>query len=282
PLTVPKMMFNAFTGYVALHHGILGPNYATGSACASSNHAIGVAMRTIQYGDAEVVLTGGSEAGVCPVGIAAFASMKALSRRNDNPTAASRPFDRDRDGFVMGEGATVVVLEERDRAMARGASIYAEIRGFGSSDDAFHLTAPDASATGPVRAMRLALENAGLPPESVDYVNAHGTSTGLNDKMETLAIKQLFGDHANKLQISSTKSMVGHLLGASGAVEFAVTCLSLQRGQLHPTINYETPDPDCDLDYVPNEARDANVRHAISNSFGFGGTNACLAVSRHE
>lgn len=282
PLTVPKMMFNAATGYIAMHHGILGPNYATGSACASSNHAIGVGLRSIQYGDADIVLTGGSEAAVCPVGIAAFAAMKALSTRNDDPPAASRPFDKFRDGFVMGEGGAVIVLEEREHAVKRGAKIYAELAGFGSSDDAFHLTAPDESGEGPVRAIRLSLQDASLAPESIDYINAHGTSTPLNDKIETLALKRVFGDHARKLQISSTKSMIGHLLGGSGAVEFVVTCLSLYHGQLHPTINLTTPDPDCDLDYIPNEAREARVQFAVSNSFGFGGTNACLALARHD
>jgi 3-oxoacyl-[acyl-carrier-protein] synthase II len=280
PLTVPKMMFNAFTAYVALHHRLLGPNYATGSACASSNHAIGVALRTIQYGDADVALTGGSEAAVCPVGIAAFAQMKALSTRNDDPQRASRPFDKNRDGFVMGEGAAVIILEERERALRRGARIYAELVGFGSSDDAFHLTAPDEAGEGPVRAMQLALGDAGLRPEQIGYVNAHGTSTPLNDKIETLAIKRVLGDHARRIPINSTKSMIGHLLGASGAVEFAVTCLSLQRGHVHPTINQFTRDPECDLDYVANEAREARIDAAISNSFGFGGTNACLAVVR--
>ncbi len=282
PLTVPKMMFNAFTGLVALHHKLLGPNYAAGSACASSNHALGVSLRTIQYGDADVVLSGGAEAAVCPVGVSAFASMKALSTRNDDPERASRPFDQGRDGFVMGEGAAVLVLEERERAMRRGARIYAELDGFGSSDDAHHLTAPEASGAGAIRAMRLALEDASATPDDVDYINAHGTSTELNDRMETASIKQVFGERAYKIPTSSTKSMIGHLLGASGAVECAFTCLSIHRGVVHPTINQETPDPACDLDYVPNEAREVRVERALSNSFGFGGTNACIALKKHD
>ncbi|MFQ5504306.1 MAG: beta-ketoacyl-ACP synthase II [Planctomycetota bacterium] len=282
PLLVPRMMFNAFTGMIALMHGLKGQNFATGSACASASHALGVALRTIQYGDADVVVSGGAEHAMTPLSLAGFTNMKAVSRRNAEPDRASRPFDRDRDGFVMGDGGGVVVLEERERALKRGAPVYAELLGFGASDDAFHMTAPDESAEGPVRAMECALRDAGVDPDRVGYVNAHGTSTPLNDKTETQALKILFGDHARKLQISSTKSMIGHLLGASGAIEFAAVCLSLHHGKLHPTINYETPDPDCDLDYVPGEAREAQVACAISNSFGFGGTNACLVAARHD
>ena len=282
PMLVPKMMFNSLTGYVALTHGLMGPNYATGSACASATHAIGVALRTIQYGDSDIAFTGGAEAAVTSLGIGGFSSMKALSSRNDDPTKASRPFDKDRDGFVLGEGGSVLILEEREHALARGAEIYAEVVGFGATDDAFHLTAPDESGQGPSSCMRMAIRDAGLEPAQIQYVNAHGTSTPLNDKTETKALKLTFGDHAQKLQISSTKSMIGHLLGASGAVECAMTAVSLKKGILHPTINQDNPDPNCDLDYIPNEAREAQVQYAISNSFGFGGTNACLALARHD
>ncbi len=282
PMLVPKMMFNSLTGYVALTHGLKGPNYATGSACASATHAIGVALRTIQYGDSDIVFTGGSEAAVASLGLSGFSSMKALSTRNEDPTQASRPFDKGRDGFVLGEGCSVLVLEERERAIARGAEIYAEVVGFGATDDAFHLTAPDESGQGPSNCMMMAIRDAGLNPDQIGYVNAHGTSTPLNDKTETKAIKLTFGDHAYKLAISSTKSMIGHLLGGSGAVECAMSAMSLKKGILHPTINQETPDPDCDLDYIPNEAREASVQYAISNSFGFGGTNACLALASHD
>lgn len=282
PLTVPRMMFNAHTGMIALEHGLLGPNYAAGSACASSNHAIGIAMRTIQYGDADVVISGGSEAAITPVGVASFMTMKALSKHSGDPAKASRPFDKGRNGFVMGEGGAVLVLEERERAIKRGARIYAELCGFGSSDDAHHLTAPEESGEGMLRSMQLALQDAQMSPESVGYVNCHGTSTQLNDKTECHALKRCFGDHAKRLQISSTKSMIGHLLGASGAVELAVTSLSLFHGKLHPTINQDEPDPDCDLDTIPNEAREARIESAISNSFGFGGTNATLAIRRHD
>ncbi len=280
PLLVPKMMFNAHTGQVALRFGFQGPNYAVGSACASACHAIGVALRNIQLGEAEVVLTGGSEAAVTTLAVAGFANMKALSRRNDDPTRASRPFDAGRDGFVLGEGAGILVLEEEEHARRRGARIYAEVLGFGATDDAFHITAPDESGEGPARAVRLALKDAGVDPGEVGYVNAHGTSTELNDKMETRVLKKVFGDHARNLWVNSTKSMLGHLLGASGGVEFATTCLSLHRGVFHPTINQETPDPDCDLDSIPNEAREGDIRLAICNSFGFGGTNACLVAGR--
>ncbi|MEZ5989612.1 MAG: beta-ketoacyl-ACP synthase II [Planctomycetota bacterium] len=281
PLLVPKMMFNSVTGHVALHHGLKGPNYAVGSACASGSHAIGIAMRHIQYGDADVVVTGGSEAANTGLGLSGFGAMKALSTRNDDPRRASRPFDRERDGFVLGEGCAVIVLEEREHAMARGAEILAEVIGFGATDDAFHLTAPDESADGPARCMRMALADAGVDPSAIDYVNAHGTSTELNDKTETKALKQVFGAHAYELMVSSTKSMIGHLLGASGAVEAAICALMLRKGVLHPTINQEVADPDCDLDYIPNQARQHQAGYALSNSFGFGGTNACLLLARH-
>ncbi|PIE22485.1 MAG: beta-ketoacyl-[acyl-carrier-protein] synthase II [Planctomycetota bacterium] len=281
PLLVPKMMFNAHTGQVALELGFKGPNFAVGSACASASHAIGVALRMVQYGDADIMVTGGAECATTALGFLGFSNMKALSRRNDDPQRASRPFDKERDGFVMGEGAGALILEERERALARGAKIYAELVGFGASDDAFHLTAPDETGDGPCRAMEMALKDAGIRPEQVDYVNAHGTSTPLNDKTETKAIRRLFGEHADKLAVSSTKSMVGHLLGASGGVELGATCLMMDRGVITPTINYENPDPECDLDYVPNEAREMRFDYAISNSFGFGGTNCCLALARN-
>jgi 3-oxoacyl-[acyl-carrier-protein] synthase II len=280
PMLVPKMMFNAVTGQIALKYGLKGPNFAIGSACASSSHAIGTALRTIQYGDSDIVVTGGAEAAVTPLGIAGFASMKALSTKNDAPEHASRPFDLDRSGFVMGEGSGVLVLEEYEHAKKRDAKIYAEVLGFGASDDAFHLTAPDETGSGPAQAVRMALRDGGIQPSQVGYVNAHGTSTKLNDRMETKVLKVVFGDEANRIPISSTKSMIGHLLGASGSVEFAVTCLSISRGQVHPTRNYETPDPECDLDYIAGEARELDVQYGISNSFGFGGTNCCLLAGK--
>ncbi|HHI80939.1 MAG TPA: beta-ketoacyl-[acyl-carrier-protein] synthase II [Planctomycetes bacterium] len=280
PMLVPKMMFNAVTGQIALRYGLKGPNFAIGSACASSSHAIGTAMRTIQYGDADLVVTGGAEAAVTPLGIAGFASMKALSTRNDDPGRASRPFDRERNGFVMGEGAGVLILEEYEHAKKRGVKIYAEVLGFGASDDAFHLTAPDETGSGPAQAVQMALKDGGVAPEQIDYVNAHGTSTKLNDRMETKVLKVVFGEAAKEIPVSSTKSMIGHLLGASGSVEFAVTCLSVSRGILHPTRNYENPDPECDLDYIPGEARKKEIQYGISNSFGFGGTNCCLLAGK--
>ena len=280
PMLVPKMMFNAVTAQIALRYGLKGPNFAIGSACASSSHAIGTAMRTIQFGDSDIVVTGGAEAAVTPLGIAGFASMKALSTRNDAPERASRPFDLDRNGFVMGEGAGVLVLEELGHAKKRGAKIYAELLGFGASDDAFHLTAPDETGSGPAQAVLMALKDGSVSPDQVGYINAHGTSTKLNDRMETKVLKVVFGHRASQIPISSTKSMIGHLLGASGSVEFAVTCLSLSRSMLHPTRNYETPDPECDLDYIPGEARKVEVQYGISNSFGFGGTNCCLLAGK--
>ena len=281
PFFVPKMMANAVAGQAAIRFGLQGTCYVTSSACASSSHAIGLAFRTIQYGEADLMLTGGSEAATTELGLGGFCSLRALSTRNDDPKRASRPFDRDRDGFVMGEGAASLVLEELEHAKRRGAPILAEVLGFGSTDDASHITAPNESGDGPMRAIRQALSDSGVSPDSVQYVNALGTSTELNDKIETLAIKQVFGEHAKKLAVSSTKSMVGHLLGASGAIELAVTALSIAQGKVHATINYETPDPACDLDYVPNTAREMRVEHAISNSLGFGGHNTCLLIGRY-
>ena len=278
PFFIPKMMGNAMAGQAAIRFNLQGTSFATMSACASSSHALGMALRSIQWGESDIMMTGGSEAATSELGLAGFCSMKALSTRNDDPTRASRPFDRERDGFVMGEGAACLIFEELEHAVARGAKIYAEVLGYGSTDDAHHITAPREDADGSARAINLALQDAGVTPESVDYVNAHGTSTELNDKCETLALKLAFGDHAKALQISSTKSMVGHLLGASGALELAAATLTVQRGHIHPTINYEYPDPDCDLDYVPNEAREHRVNVAISNSLGFGGHNTSLVV----
>jgi 3-oxoacyl-[acyl-carrier-protein] synthase II len=279
PFFIPKLMANSVSGQLAIRHGLRGTNFVTASACASSSHAIGMAMRTIQWGEAEVVLAGGSEAATTELGLAGFCAMKALSTRNDDPARASRPFDRDRDGFVMGEGAAVLALEEFEHATKRGARIYAELTGFGSTDDAFHITAPMESGEGATRAMAQAIAESGRPAAAFEYVNAHGTSTDYNDKIETLAIKRVFGDHAKRLAISSTKSMIGHLLGASGAIGTMVAALSMWRGVVHPTINLETPDPLCDLDYVPNEARPMKVRNAIANSLGFGGHNTCIALS---
>jgi 3-oxoacyl-[acyl-carrier-protein] synthase II len=280
PFFIPKIMANAMAGQAAIRFGLQGTCYVTSSACASASHAIGLAFRTIQWGEADIMLTGGSEAATTELGLGGFCALKAVSTRNDDPKRASRPFDRDRDGFVMGEGAAAIVLEEYEHARRRGAPIVCELVGYGSTDDAFHITAPNEDADGPSRAMQQALRDAGLAGDRVGYVNAHGTSTYLNDKIETAAIKRVFGDHARRLSVSSTKSMVGHLLGASGAIELAATAMSIQTGSLHPTINYETPDPDCDLDYVPNEARERRVDFAISNSLGFGGHNTCLVLGR--
>ncbi len=280
PFFVPKMMSNALAGQAAIRFGLQGTCFATSSACASAGHAIGMALRTIQWGEADVMLTGGSEAATTGLSLAGFCSMKALSTRNDAPERASRPFDRDRDGFVMSEGAGTLLIEELEHAKARGATILAELVGYGSTDDAHHITAPQESGDGAARAIRQALDDAGLAPEQVSYVNAHGTSTPLNDRIETLAIKKVLGEHAYRVMVSSTKSSIGHLLGASGAVELAFSTLAVHRGLVPPTINYETPDPDCDLDYVPNEPREAKVDVAISNSLGFGGHNTCLAIAR--
>ncbi len=280
PFLVPKMMGNAVSGVISMRYGLQGINYVAMSACASGSNAIGAALRTIQFGDADVVVTGGSEAALGPLGLAGFCSARALSRRNDDPTKASRPFDKDRDGFVMSEGAGILMFEEYEHAKARGAHIYCEVCGSGMSGDAHHITAPHPEGVGAAKAMELALADGGIPIDEVDYVNAHGTSTELNDKIETSAIKRVFGDRAKKLAVSSTKSMIGHMLGASGGFESVAVALTIDRGVVHPTINYETPDPDCDLDYVPNTAREMPVRYAISNSFGFGGHNACIAFGK--
>lgn len=278
PFVIPKMIFNAAPGNLSIHLGWCGPNTAVGTACASAANAIGDALRAIQWGYADVMLTGGSEATITPMGLGGFTAARALSQRNDNPPGASRPFDRDRDGFVLSEGGGLLVLEELEHARRRGARIYAEMLGCGNSADAHNITAPHPEGQGAARAMQLALEDAGLNPDDIQYVNAHGTSTELGDAAETRAIKAVFGHHASRLAVSSTKSMTGHLLGASGGIELIACVMSIQTGVIHPTINYLTPDPDCDLDYVPNRARETPVRRAISNSFGFGGHNCCLVV----
>jgi 3-oxoacyl-[acyl-carrier-protein] synthase II len=280
PFMVPMMLVDTAAGQVAIQFGLRGPNMAVVSACASGSNAIGEAGEMVRRGMADVVLAGGAEAGIVPLAIAAFNVMGAISRRNDAPQQASRPFDAHRDGFVFGEGASVVILESLEHAQARGAHIYAELLGYGASADAYHITAPQESGEGAAAAMQMALDQAKLRPEDIGYLNAHGTSTPLNDKGETLAVKHVFGPQAYRLPISSTKSMTGHLLGAAGAVEAIVCVKALQEGILPPTINYETPDPDCDLDYVPNIARHAPIKTAMSNSFGFGGHNACLIFGK--
>jgi 3-oxoacyl-[acyl-carrier-protein] synthase II len=280
PHFIPKIMANAVSGQVAIRNGLLGTCFTTSSACASSGHSMGMAWRAIQWGDADVVVTGGAESATTPLSLAGFSNMKALSQRNDDPQAASRPFDKDRDGFVMGEGTGILVFEELEHAKKRGARIYAEVKGYGSTDDAFHITAPKEDGRGPARAMMEAMRHAKLAPERFQYINAHGTSTPYNDAIETRGIKIAFGDHARKLSISSTKSMIGHLLGASSAVELVVTALSIHHGQVHPTRNLTTPDPDCDLDYVPGSARELRVENALSNSLGFGGHNVSICIGK--
>jgi 3-oxoacyl-[acyl-carrier-protein] synthase II len=282
PFFIPMMIPDIAAGHISIRHGYYGPNYASVSACASGAHAMGLALMHIQRGDADVMITGGAEGTITEMAVAGFCSARTLSCRNDEPTRASRPFDLDRDGFVMGEGAGVVVLEELSHAKKRGANILAEFAGIGFTGDAYHITAPHETGDGAVRAMRAAIQDAGLNPDQIDYINAHGTSTALNDKIETLAIKTVFGDHAKKLAVSSNKSMTGHLLGATGSVEFVATVLTIRNGLIPPTVNYETPDPDCDLDYVPNQAREQKVGTAISNSFGFGGHNVCLCLKAFE
>lgn len=282
PFFIPSMIINLASGQVSIRFGARGPNSSPCTACSSGSHAIGDSFRIIERGDADVMITGGSEAAITPLAIGGFDALKALSTRNDEPAKASRPFDRERDGFVLGEGAGILILEELERARARGAKIYAEIVGYGMSGDAYHVTAPTPEGYGAARAMRMTLRDAGMAPEQVDYINAHGTSTPSNDRTETIAIRAVFGEHAYKLAISSTKSMIGHSLGAAGAIEAAVTALTIRDQIIHPTTNQEYPDPDCDLDYVPNAARRANVRYALSSSFGFGGTNACLLLKRFE
>lgn len=280
PFFVPMFMPNAVVGEISIEWGLRGPNYGTASACASSNHAIGLAADMIRYGYADVMVCGGTESVLHPLTFAGFDQMGALSRRNDEPQRASRPFDRDRDGFVVGEGAGILILESLEHARARGAYIYAELASIGMTADAGHITAPDEHGEGACRAMRMALERAGVRPEEVDYINAHGTATPLGDISETRAIKRLFGPRAYELAVSSTKSQIGHLLGAAGAVEAIATLMALDRGLLPPTINLESPDPECDLDYVPNKARPANVEVALSNSLGFGGHNSTIVLRK--
>jgi len=280
PFFIPYGIANMASGVIAIKYGFRGPNYCVVSACATGNHSIGDAFRIIQRGDADIMIAGGTESAITPLGIAGFASLKALSTRNDEPQKASRPFDKDRDGFVMGEGAGILILEEYEHAKKRGAKIYAEIKGYAATDDAFHVTAPCSDGEGAAMCMRLALKDASLNPEDIDYINAHGTSTPLNDKIETLAIKKVFKDHAYKLKISSNKSMIGHLLGAASAVEAVASVKTIETGTIPPTINLENPDPECDLDYVPNKAIQCDVRNVLSNSFGFGGTNACIILSK--
>ena len=278
PFTIPKLMVNSASGHVSSLYGIKGPNFAVATACASAANSIGSALRAIQYGDADVMVTGGSEAALTPIGLAGFQNMRALSFRGDAPQQASRPFDADRDGFVLAEGAGVVVLEELEHARARGARIYGELMGYGASGDAGHITQPDEEGRGASQAMVMALRDAGLQPDAVQYINAHGTSTPLGDKAETAAVKKVFGAHARRLAISSTKSQLGHTLGASGGIELVVCALTVSRGVISPTINLDTPDPACDLDYTPKMAREARVDVAMSNSFGFGGHNASLVL----
>ena len=278
PFTIPKLMVNSASGHVSSLYGIKGPNFAVATACASAANSIGSALRAIQYGDADVMVTGGSEAALTPIGLAGFQNMRALSFRGDAPQQASRPFDADRDGFVLAEGAGVVVLEEFEHARARGARIYGELMGYGASGDAGHITQPDEEGRGAAQSMAMALRDAAINPEAVQYINAHGTSTPLGDKAETAAVKKVFGEQARKLAVSSTKSQLGHTLGASGGIELVVCALTVSRGVIAPTINLDTPDPACDLDYTPKVAREARVDVAMSNSFGFGGHNASLVL----
>ena len=277
---IPKLMMNAAAGQLAIYFGLRGPSMAIASACASATHTIGEAAWIIRRGDADCVLAGGSEAAITPLGLGGFCALKALSTRNDEPERASRPFDAERDGFVLGEGAAVLVMEEWEHARARGADIYAELAGYGASDDAYHLTAPDPKGAGAAEAIENALADAALAPEAVTYINAHGTATPFNDAMETQAIKRAFGESARKVTISSTKSMTGHLLGASGAVELVAAAMAIRKSVVPPTANLENPDPACDLDYTPNDAREMPVDVALSNSFGFGGHNACLVITK--
>ena len=282
PFFIPSAIINLAAGQVSIRFGAKGPNSATCTACSASAHAIGDAFEIIRRGDAQVMVAGGSEAAITPLGVGGFAAMRALSTRNDEPQRACRPFDRDRDGFIMGEGSGVVILEDLERARARGSRIYCELVGYGMSADAHHMTAPSEDGAGAVRVMRNAIRSAGVEPSAVDYVNAHGTSTPHNDRIETLAIKTCFGDHASSLAISSTKSMTGHLLGAAGGLEAGIAALAVHRQIVPPTINLDNPDPDCDLDYVPNARRKLSIDYALSNSFGFGGTNASLLFKRYQ
>jgi len=280
PHFIPRIMANAVSGQVAIQNGLLGSTFTTSSACASSGHAIAMALNSIRAGESDVVVTGGSESATTRLAVAGFASAKALSTRNDEPERASRPFDADRDGFVLGEGCGILIFEELERARARGAEIYAEVKGYGSTDDAFHITAPREDGSGPARAFQLALKQGSIDPDTVDYINAHGTSTKYNDAIETRAIKRCFGEHAKSIAISSTKSMIGHLLGGSSAVELVATTLSVHHSAIHPTRNLETPDPECDPDYVPGEARERKIRNALSNSLGFGGHNVSICIGQ--
>src|SRR5215204_5343349 len=283
PFFIVSAIVNLASGNVSIRHGAKGPNSATATACSAGAHAIGDSFRLIERGDADAMICGGAESAITPMSVAGFDSMRALSRHNSEPTKASRPFDAARDGFVIGEGAGILILEELEFAKARGARIYAEIVGYGMSGDAFHVTMPDETGSGAIRVMERAIKDAGISPPEIGYVNAHGTSTPYNDKFETLAIKKVFGDHAkNGLAVSSTKSITGHALGAAGGIEAVFSVLSLKENKLPPTINYQVPDPDCDLDYVPNASRDAEVQYVLSNSFGFGGTNACLIFKRYS
>jgi 3-oxoacyl-[acyl-carrier-protein] synthase II len=282
PHFIPSLIANLAAGQISIRLGAKGPNSCVATACATGTHAIGDSFKLIQRGAADVMVAGGCEAAITPLAVAGFAAMRALSTRNDEPQKASRPFDAKRDGFVVGEGAAVLILEELSHALSRGASIYGEIFGYGMSGDAYHITATSPGGEGAARCMQLALEDGGVRPGEIDYINAHGTSTDYNDVAETQAIKTVFGEHAYKLAVSSIKSMVGHLLGGAGAVEAAATLLAMRDSIIPPTINYEHPDPECDLDYVPNRARRAEIRFALSNSFGFGGTNACLILRRFE
>ena len=282
PFFIPSAIINLAAGQVSIRFGAKGPNSATATACAASAHAIGDALQIIRRGGAEVMIAGGSEAAITPMGVGGFASMRALSTRNDDPQKASRPFDLDRDGFIIGEGSGVVILEELEHAQARGAQIYCELVGYGMSADAHHMTAPAEDGAGAVRVMESAIKEAGIIPSEIQYVNAHGTSTPYNDRIETLAIKKCFGEHAQKLAISSTKSMTGHLLGAAGGLEAGISALAVRHQIVPPTINLENPDPECDLDYVPNEKRTVSINYALSNSFAFGGTNASLIFKRYD
>ena len=282
PFFIPSAIINLAAGQVSIRFGAKGPNLATATACSASAHAVGESFEIIRRGDAVAMIAGGSEAAITPMSLGGFASLRALSTRNDNPAAASRPFDKDRDGFIIGEGAGVLILEELEHARQRGAHIYAEIVGYGLTGDAYHMTAPSEDADGGRRVMAMAIRKAGIRPEDVDYINAHGTSTFYNDRLETLAIKRCFGDHAARLAVSSTKSMTGHLLGGAGGLEAGITALAIYHQVAPPTINLDTHDPDCDLDYVPHTSRPMAMRYALSNSFGFGGTNAALLFKRYE
>lgn len=282
PFFIVSAIVNLAAGNVSIRHGAKGPNSATATACSAGAHAIGDSFRLIERGDADAMICGGAESAITPMSVAGFASMRALSTRNDDPKRASRPFDAERDGFVIGEGSGIMILEELEFAKARGAKIYAEIVGYGMSGDAFHVTMPDETGSGAIRVMERAIKDAGITPDQIGYVNAHGTSTPYNDKFESMAIKKVLGDHSGNVAVSSTKSMTGHALGAAGGIEAVLSVLAIHEKKLPPTINYEFPDPDCDLDYIPNTAREAEVEYALSNSFGFGGTNACLIFKRYQ